>query len=38
MDHDMDNCEVFKAQAHKMQANWELHRSNYGHNYNEEMQ
>ena len=33
MDHDMDNCEVLKAQAHKMQADWESHRSNYEQNY-----
>ncbi len=33
MDHDRGNCEALKAQAHKMHANWELHRSNYGHNY-----
>jgi len=29
-DHDTGECKVLKAQAHKMRANWETHRSNYG--------
>jgi len=29
MDHDIGKCKVLKAQAHKMQANWEMHRSKY---------
>jgi len=31
-DHDTGECEVLKAQAHKMRANWETHRSKYGRN------
>jgi len=29
-DHDTGECKVLKAQARKMRANWETHRSNYG--------
>jgi len=32
-DHDMGNYKVLKAHAQKLEANWELHWSNCGHNY-----
>jgi len=32
MDHNTGDCEVLKAQASKICANWETHRSKYRHN------